>query len=92
VATVRDSKVAVPVPVFAVGGFRRAAALRDALTRHGLAAVALCRPFLREPDLARALRSQEEWASACTNCNLCTIHCDAPQPVYCHQTNPESQP
>lgn len=75
------------VPVFAVGGFRRASCMRAALTEHGLAAVSLCRPFLCEPDLARRLRSDDNWSSACTNCNLCTINCDAAQRVCCVKTD-----
>lgn len=76
----------VGIPVFAVGGFRRAAALRAALTDYRMAAVSLCRPFICEPDLARQLRLNDGWTSACTNCNLCTINCDAPQPVCCART------
>jgi 2,4-dienoyl-CoA reductase-like NADH-dependent reductase (Old Yellow Enzyme family) len=73
----------VTVPVLAVGGFRRAASLRAAVTEHGLAAASLCRPFLCEPDLARRLREDDAWSSSCTNCNLCTVSCDAPHPVRC---------
>ena len=76
----------VSLPVFATGGFRRAASLRAALSDHGLAAVSLCRPFLCEPDLASKLRTNDAWVSACTNCNLCTINCDGPQPVCCART------
>lgn len=75
----------VQLPVFAVGGFRRAASLRAALTEHGMAAVALCRPFICEPDLAQRLRLDGAWVSRCTNCNLCTVNCDAAQPVACDQ-------
>jgi 2,4-dienoyl-CoA reductase-like NADH-dependent reductase (Old Yellow Enzyme family) len=73
----------VRLPIIAVGGFRRAASLRSALTDHRLAAVSLCRPFLCEPGLARAIRSDANWARACTNCTLCTVNCDAPHPVTC---------
>jgi 2,4-dienoyl-CoA reductase-like NADH-dependent reductase (Old Yellow Enzyme family) len=76
---------AVNVPVFAVGGYRRAASLRAALSDNGLAAVSLCRPFLCEPDLAEILRTNDNWCSPCTNCNVCTINCDAPLPVRCVQ-------
>ncbi len=77
------------VPVFAVGGFRRAASLRTALADHHLAAVALCRPFLIEPDLARQLRVNDAWVSPCNNCNICTVSCDAPQPVGCARKGQE---
>lgn len=71
------------LPIFAVGGFRRAAALRAALGESRLAAVALCRPFLCEPGLAGQMRRDDGWVSACANCNLCTVSCDAPRPVVC---------
>ncbi len=73
----------VDVPVIAVGGFRRASSLRAALTDHALAAVSLCRPFLCDPDLASRLQADDDWTSACTNCNLCTVSCDTPHPVRC---------
>ena len=73
----------VSLPIFAVGGFRRAPALRSALAEHRLAAVSLCRPLLCEPDLASALRADDSWVSACTSCNLCTVNCDASHPVKC---------
>ena len=76
----------VQVPVLAVGGFRRAAALRSALTEHRMAAVSLCRPFICEPDLTRKLRLNDDWESTCTSCNLCTINCDAAQSVCCART------
>jgi len=75
----------VRAPVIVVGGFRRAAALRLALADSGMAAVSLCRPFIAEPDLALRCRNNEEWNSSCTNCNLCTIHCDADRPVRCYR-------
>lgn len=81
----------VSLPLFAVGGFRQASSLRDALANHRLAAVSLCRPFLREPDLARKLRADDEWVSACTNCNLCTVSCDAPHPVVCVQEHKKAK-
>lgn len=77
----------VRLPIIAVGGFRRASALRAALSDHRLAAVSLCRPFLCEPELARALRLDDGWVSACTSCNLCAVSCDAPQPVCCLRAN-----
>ena len=81
----------VRLPIFAVGGFRRAPALRAALSTHRLAAVSLCRPFLREPELASKLRTDDDWISACTNCNLCTVSCDAPHPVGCVQAQKEAK-
>lgn len=77
-------KQATGARVITAGGLRRAGAMRECVERHGLDGVALCRPLLREPDLPAGLAAGSFKKSKCTNCNLCTIHCDAPGPTYCH--------
>ena len=79
-----DLKRDTVLPVITVGGLRTAEAIRESVDRYGLDAVALCRPLLREPDLPMLLQAGEFGKSRCTNCNLCTIHCDGPGPTYCH--------
>ncbi len=68
--------------VAAVGGFRAAADLAAAEAA-GLDAVSLCRPFLREPDIADRLRRDPAARSRCTNCNRCAIACDGGSPTRC---------
>jgi 2,4-dienoyl-CoA reductase-like NADH-dependent reductase (Old Yellow Enzyme family) len=77
---------ATRVPIFAVGGLRSVATMREALAR-GVAAVSLCRPLIRTPDLPRRVREGLATHSTCSNCNLCTVHCDGPHPLRCRRTH-----
>ena len=80
-ALIRD---ALPVPVIPVGGIHNLEDMRACLDR-GFPAVALCRPFIAEPDLVSRLLRGEWRRSRCTTCNLCTIHCDSREPLRCHR-------
>lgn len=55
-------------PVISVGGWRSKAKVESALEY--VDAVALCRPLIRQPDLANRWRTSEEQA-ACISCNQC---------------------
>jgi 2,4-dienoyl-CoA reductase-like NADH-dependent reductase (Old Yellow Enzyme family) len=78
-------KAATSLPVVPVGGIRTKESMLSCLSRHGLDAVALCRPLICEPDLPTKLLHGLWERSACTHCNLCTVYCDAPRPLRCYR-------
>ena len=79
---------ALSVPVIPVAGIHSLEDMRVCLEDHAFPAVALCRPFISEPDLLARL-SRGEWRSSrCTVCNLCTAYCDSEKPLRCwHRGN-----
>ena len=74
----------IDVPIIPVGGFRTLERIRETIRHPDTPALALCRPFIREPDLVRRIRAGEWTESACTNCNACAVYCDTDQPLACH--------
>ena len=81
-------KAAVNIPVAAVGGIRTMDQALHCLSDHGLDAVGLCRPLLREPDLPEMWRRGQATESTCTNCNLCTVYCDSGEITRCRSAVP----
>ena len=83
-AAALEIKKAIRAPVILVGGIRSGADIRHVFST-GLDAVALCRPFICEPDFAARLRRDPSARSACTNCNRCAVFCDSGEPTRCRQ-------
>ena len=71
------------IPLLVTGGIRTAGQIREIVEDRGLDGVTLCRPFIREPEIVAKFRSDPRAVSLCTNCNLCTVHCDSPFPLRC---------
>jgi 2,4-dienoyl-CoA reductase-like NADH-dependent reductase (Old Yellow Enzyme family) len=70
--------------VISVGGFRSYEEISQALRSDSTDFVALSRPFIREPDLVRKLKSQN-YRSSCENCNKCAIMCDSDNHTKCYK-------
>lgn len=79
-----EIKNATNVPVILVGGIRNTNDMINVLQKHGLDAISMCRPFICEPDLLTRIRQNEQQASQCVNCNLCTVYCDSKNPLRCY--------
>ena len=81
----RAAKERTGLPIILVGGLRSTQVM-DAVVRSGDADfVALARPFVREPDLVRAISSGRRGPVACISCNLCLVH-EGVDPLRCWRT------
>ena len=67
----RAVKEAVSCPVMVVGGLRSLAVISQALNDDNLDYIALARPLIREPDLARRWQQGDERPAQCISCNGC---------------------
>ena len=81
----REVRRRTRVPRILVGGIRSLESMEDILASGDADAVAMCRPFICEPDLAAKLRSGTADRSRCTNCNTCAVMCDSAQSLRCAQ-------
>ncbi len=68
-ANAQATKAAVSCPVIVVGGFRSRASIDKAL--QSLDAVAMCRPFIRQPDLAQQFKDGVSDKADCISCGRC---------------------
>jgi len=59
------------IPVISVHGFRSLAKMQAALQEGMADMVSLCRPFIRQPDLAELFRMGIIQQASCISCNLC---------------------
>lgn len=67
----REIQKSVHIPVIMVGGLRSIKEMNSYITAGDCAAVALCRPLIREPDLVASWRAGEDRPVACVSCNKC---------------------
>lgn len=65
-------------PVIVTGGWRRFDLIKEHLAADGIAAVALCRPFICEPNLVNRWLSGDTTPSKCTSCGHCAQQAGIP--------------
>jgi 2,4-dienoyl-CoA reductase-like NADH-dependent reductase (Old Yellow Enzyme family) len=70
----RSVRERVSVPLIAVGGMRRTETMEQALAAGDADFIAMARPFIREPDIARQIADGRIGRVDCTSCNICLMH------------------
>jgi len=78
----RAVKQAVDVPVILVGGIRTTGTMHELIESGDTDFVAMARPFIREPDIARQIAGGRRGMVDCVSCNICLMH-DGTDPVRC---------
>ncbi len=63
-------KVIGDVPLILVGGIRSVPVMEKIITEGKADFISMCRPFIREPDLAEKIRSSKDKVD-CISCNGC---------------------
>lgn len=61
----------VSIPIIVVGGFRSIETIQSVINQGKIAAVALSRPLIREPELIKRWKNGDIKKSKCTSCNAC---------------------
>ena len=72
------------VPVFLVGGLRRASHMEEILEKGYADFISMCRPFIREPFLVKRIREGKTSAAACVSCNMCAAAVLNNMPIRCY--------
>ena len=71
---VRRVRASVSTTLVAVGGMRRTETMSALLEAGDADFLAMARPFIREPDLARQIADGRSGRVDCTSCNICLMH------------------
>jgi 2,4-dienoyl-CoA reductase-like NADH-dependent reductase (Old Yellow Enzyme family) len=76
-------KKAVNIPVIVVGGINNIDDINDIVENINIDFVAMCRPFIIEPDIAGKFKKGTQAKSKCIMCNYCGIILEE-QPLKCY--------
>jgi len=66
-----DVAAKVSIPVISVGGYRSIKTIEEKLNQGNIVAVSLCRPFIREPFLAKKWEKDDKAKALCVSCSMC---------------------
>ena len=72
------------VPLIVVGGFRRVPHMEAIVEQGSADALALCRPFIREPHFVKRVRAGNTETASCVSCNRCAAAVANAIPVRCY--------
>ena len=79
------AKKLTDLPIITVGGIRSADDIKKVVRDKEIDFVAMCRPFICEPDFVTKVLKNHSYASLCQNCNRCTVMCDSNLQTQCYK-------
>lgn len=84
----REFRQKIAIPLVLVGGIRSYETARRLVEEGPVDFVALCRPFIREPDLAKRWASGDRRDAACLSCNNCVEELRQGRGLRCRPVEP----
>lgn len=87
----RAFKQQLRIPVFLVGGIRTLATASRLLEEGFADYIALCRPFIREPDLINRWQRGDRQQAACLDCNNCVEQLRQGSGLICRPLAPQEK-
>ncbi|MDA0262190.1 MAG: hypothetical protein O3A21_08360, partial [Proteobacteria bacterium] len=75
-------KQSVDIPVILIGGLRTTETMAQILHSGDADFIAMARPFIREPDIAKQIGAGRRGLVDCVSCNICLYH-DGRDPLKC---------
>ena len=75
-------KQSVDIPVILIGGMRRTETMAEVIDSGDADFIAMARPFIREPDIAKQIAAGRRGMVDCVSCNICLYH-DGRDPLQC---------
>ena len=75
-------KQSVDIPVILIGGMRTTKTMADVISSGDADFIAMARPFIREPDIAKQIVAGRRGMVDCVSCNICLNH-DGKDPLKC---------
>jgi 2,4-dienoyl-CoA reductase-like NADH-dependent reductase (Old Yellow Enzyme family) len=79
------------LPVFLVGGLRRASQMEEILQKGYVDFVSMSRPFIREPFLVKRIKEGKTSVASCISCNECSAAIFNGAPLRCYAKGVPSQ-
>ena len=87
----RAFKQQLQIPVILVGGIRSFPTARRLLSEGTADFIALCRPFIREPDLVNRWQRGDRQKAACLDCNNCMEQLKQGSGLVCRPLEPQEK-
>jgi 2,4-dienoyl-CoA reductase-like NADH-dependent reductase (Old Yellow Enzyme family) len=75
-------KQSVDIPVILIGGMRTTPTMAEVISSGDADFIAMARPFIREPDIAKQIVAGRRGMVDCVSCNICLNH-DGKDPLQC---------
>jgi 2,4-dienoyl-CoA reductase-like NADH-dependent reductase (Old Yellow Enzyme family) len=73
VPAAKEIKKSVRIPIIVVGGIRSQKDIESIILSHESDYVAMCRPFIIEPDIVNKMQSDSKEKSGCIDCSYCIM-------------------